>query len=498
MQGTKIRLLAGGLLMMATAGYVQADALQPDPAWQQGTLSNGLQWQVLTTPQRPSDRVEIRLLVNTGSLAESTQQSGYSHAIPRIALTQSGGLEAAQARSLWQQGIDPKRPMPPVIVSYATTLFNLSLPNNRNDLLKEARSYQANATGKLTITPETINHALQSQDMVATWPADTKEGWWRYRLKGSTLLGHDPADPLKQPVEAEKIKDFYQKWYTPDAMTLLVVGNVDARSVVDQINKTFGELKGKRETPAPVPTLSPLRAEAVSIMTDAVRQDRLSIMWDTPWQPIRESAALLRYWRADLAREALFWHVQQALSASNSKDIGLGFDCRVLYLRAQCAINIESPNDKLSSNLNLVARELAKVRDKGLPEEEFNALVAQKKLELQKLFAAYARADTDILMGQRMRSLQNQVVDIAPEQYQKLRQDFLNSLTVEMLNQDLRQQLSNDMALILLQPKGEPEFNMKALQAAWDQIMTPSTAAATTSVATDDVHPEVTDIPPAQ
>ncbi|MBW6098218.1 insulinase family protein [Escherichia coli] len=60
-----------------------------------GTLSNGLQWQVLTTPQRPSDRVEIRLLVNTGSLAESTQQSGYSHAIPRIALTQSGGLEAA-------------------------------------------------------------------------------------------------------------------------------------------------------------------------------------------------------------------------------------------------------------------------------------------------------------------------------------------------------------------------------------------------------------------
>ncbi len=188
--------------------------------------------------------------------------------------------------------------MPPVIVSYDTTLFNLSLPNNRNDLLKEAL-----LSGKCHW--QTDYHARNHQPRAAKSghggnpPADTKEGWWRYRLKGSTLLGHDPADPLKQPVEAEKIKDFYQKWYTPDAMTLLVVGNVDARSVVDQINKTFGELKGKRETPAPVPTLSPLRAEAVSIMTDAVRQDRLSIMWDTPWQPIRESAALLRYWRAD-------------------------------------------------------------------------------------------------------------------------------------------------------------------------------------------------------
>ncbi|MBZ3655939.1 insulinase family protein [Salmonella enterica subsp. enterica serovar Kentucky] len=82
MQGTKIRLLAGSLLMLASAGYVQADALQPDPAWQQGTLANGLQWQVLATPQRPSDRIEVRLRVNTGSLTESTQQSGFSHAIP--------------------------------------------------------------------------------------------------------------------------------------------------------------------------------------------------------------------------------------------------------------------------------------------------------------------------------------------------------------------------------------------------------------------------------
>jgi predicted Zn-dependent peptidase len=280
-------------------------------------------------------------------------------------------------------------------------------------------------------------------------------------------------------------------------MTLIVVGNVDSRAVVEQINKAFGDLKGKRETPAPVPTLSPLRAEPVSIMTDAVRQDRLSIMWDNAWQPIRESAAMLRYWRADLAREALFWHVQQTLSKNNVKNIGLGFDCRVLFQRAQCAINVESPGDKLNANLGVVAKELAKVRKEGLSEEEFNALVAQKKLELQKLFATYARADTDILISQRIRSLQNQVVDIAPEQYQKLRQDFLNGLTVDMLNQDLRQQLSQEMALILLQPKGEPEYDMKELQKTWDSIMATAPQPAQAATA-DDLHPDATDIPQGQ
>ena len=105
--------------------------------------------------------------------------------------------------------------------------------------------------------------------------------------------------------------------------------------------------------------------------------------------------------------------------------------------------------------------------------------------------------DTDILISQRIRSLQNQVVDIAPEQYQKLRQDFLNGLTVDMLNQDLRQQLSQDMGLVLLQPKGEPEYNMKELQATWDSIMTaaPQPTQAATS---DDLHQDATDIPQGQ
>jgi len=495
MQGTKIRLIASGMLMVATAGYAQAEALQPDPAWQQGTLANGFQWQVLATPQRPSDRVEIRLQVNIGSLSESTQQAGFSHFIPRLALSQSGSLPTMQARSLWQQGIDPQHPMPPAIVSYDYTLFSLSLPNNRNDLLKEALTWLSDSSGKLNITPEAVNHALGGEDMVMTWPQDPKEGWWRYRLKGSTMLGHDPAEPLKQPIDTEQLKSFYQKWYTPDAMTLIVVGNVDNRSVGEQINKIFGGLKGKRETPAAVPTLAPLPATPVSIMTDAVPQDRLSIMWDTPWAPIRESAALQRYWRADLAREALFWHVQQILSKSNVKDIGIGFDCRVLYLRAQCAINVDSPNDKLNANLGLVAKELAKVREEGLTQEEFNALIAQKNLELQKLFATYARTDTNLLISQRMRALQNQVVDIAPEQYQKLRQEFLSSLTVEGLNQDLRQQLSQDMALILQQPKGEPEYSMKDLQETWNKLMVPTASSA--PAASDD-HQDVTDIPPGQ
>lgn len=92
MQGTRIRLIVGGLLLAAASSNVQAEALQPDPAWQQGKLENGFSWQLLATPQRPSDRVELRLVVNTGSLSESAQHVGFAHLLPRLALMSSASL----------------------------------------------------------------------------------------------------------------------------------------------------------------------------------------------------------------------------------------------------------------------------------------------------------------------------------------------------------------------------------------------------------------------
>jgi len=492
MQGTGIRLFMSGVLLATVGGNVQAEALQPDPAWQQGKLSNGFSWQVLTTPQRPNDHIELRLMVNTGSLAENAQQTGYARLLPRLALTHSENFTAAQLKSLWQQGADHERSQPPAVASYDYTLYSLSLPNGRPDLLKEALKWLMNTGGHLTINPTTLRSALQGADPVATAPADSRGAWWHYRLKGSVLLSHDPSQQARLPVSGQQLQQFYQHWYTPDAMTLYVVGNVDGRTLNEQIVKTFSSLKGRRDAPSTVPTLSPLVAQPVSLVGEGTKEDSLKLVWDTAWQPIRDSQALNHYWRSDLAREALFLHVQQAMSASNLKQTNLRFDCNVHYQRAQCALHIDTPAENLSPAMTFVSHELASLRNNGLSKSEFDALMARKTGELGTLFATYARTDTDVLMSQRLRSQQNDVVDIAPEQYQKLRNEFLTKLTLEMLNQELRGQLSQNATLVLMQPKGEPEINMKALQETYEHIMAPGPQPSTV----DESKPEVTDIPP--
>ncbi|MCP9266549.1 insulinase family protein [Xenorhabdus sp. XENO-1] len=483
MQGKKIGYLIGGAIL-ATSYLAQAETLQPDPAWQQGKLENGFSWQALQTPQRPNDRIQLRLIVKTGSLAEKTQQQGYTYLIPKVVLFSSKDLSSQKLENLWRNAIDSKNPLPPAIVSYDFTLYSLSLPNNRPDLLKDALVWLSDIAGGAVFTPETLAQAMKATDhSVATLPADIQDPVWRMRLQGSTLLDHDPGASVSVPVDVKKVEAFYRQWYTPDAMTLYVAGHVDSRVLSERINQAFSPLKGKRQTPVAVATLLPLKSETLGVVSDKAQQDRLSLVWNLNWQPINDSQTLFQYWLNDLAREALYRYLQLGREEKQA-DMKLDLDCRILYQRANCFLNMETSSGKLTESTLYLASELASLRENGLPQEQFDELYAQKRLQLQQLFAVYARTNTDLLINQRLISQQNNVIDIAPEQFQRLRQTFLSSLTPPLLNKKLKEMLSQDISFILVQSKDETAVNVNQLRNGFNQIMRPGPVPETPAVDT--------------
>ncbi|WP_086113385.1 M16 family metallopeptidase [Xenorhabdus beddingii] len=472
MQGNKIGYLMGGAILAATC-MAQAETLQPDPAWQQGKLENGFSWQILQTPQRPNDRIQLRLLVKTGSLVEKNHQKGYTYLIPKVVLSSSKDLSSQDLENLWHNAIDTQNPFPPAIVSYDFTLYSLSLPNNRPDLLQNALIWLSDVAGGAVFIPKTLEQAMkEGGSPVTTFPADIQDPVWRMRLQGSTLIDHDPGMPVSEPVDVKKIENFYHQWYTPDAMTLYIAGNVDRRSLSERINQTFSSLEGKRQTPVPVPTLLPLKAATIGVESDKVKQDRLSLSWNLNWLRINDSQTLAQYWLNDMAREALYRYLQLGLTEKQD-DMKLGLDCRVLYQRANCSLNLDAATDKLMGSTLYLASQLSSLRENGLPQAQFDELYAQKKAQLQQLFAMYARTDTDILINQRLLSQQNEVIDIAPEQFQRLRQAFLSSLTPQLLNKKLKEMLSQEISLILVQPKGEATVDVNQIKNSFNQIMRP-------------------------
>ncbi|WP_308317931.1 insulinase family protein, partial [Serratia marcescens] len=158
---------------------------------------------------------------------------------------------------------------------------------------------------------------------------------WRARLNGSAMLGYDPGQKPNGTVDLASVNSFYQKWYTPDVMTLYVAGHVDARMLSDSITQAFSPLEGKRSEPVAVAVLSAVKPQAIDILQENQSKDTLSLIWDIDWLPIKDSNVLLRYWGSDLAREAIYRSLQRTFNQKFPGDeVTSGLDCRVQYQKA--------------------------------------------------------------------------------------------------------------------------------------------------------------------
>ncbi|ELX8380099.1 M16 family metallopeptidase [Providencia vermicola] len=480
MQGSKIRYIFS-VVLLSVAGFASAEPLQPDPAWQQGKLENGFSWQLLQTPQRPNDRIQLRLAIKAGSLSEKASEKGYSYLIPKMALLhQTEAFPAATLQNFWRQATDPDVPIPPAVVSYDYTIYSLSLPHNKPELLKQALNWLATSAAGATYTETSLHNGLTVTNApVATLPLDATDPVWRARLKGSAMMGYDPGQKISDNVNLESVNAFYQKWYTPDVMTLYVAGHVDARMLSDYITQTFSSLEGKRSEPVSVAVLSQVKPQSIDILQDKQSKDSLSLIWDIDWQPINDSAVLLRYWGSDLAREALYRSLQKTFNQKFSQDeVSSNLDCRVQYQKASCTLTVNAPPEKMMAVADVVLNELSTVDQNGISPELFNEMINEKQVQLSQLFAAYARTSTDVLAGQRLISQQNGVVDIAPEQYQRLRQSFLAGQTLEQVNMEVRRLLSQEAAFVLTQPKDKQLMDAEQIRQKFTKVLWPQAEPA--------------------
>lgn len=132
----------------------------------------------------------------------------------------------------------------------------------------------------------------------------------------------------------------------------------------------------------------------------------------------------------------------------------------------------------------LLMNELVSINKNGIAPELFDSMVQEKQSQLSQLFAAYARTSTDVLINQRLTSQQNNVVDIAPEQYQRFRQAFLATQNLEQMNMEVRRLLSQEPALVLVQPKSKQLLDAEQLRLQFEKVLWPKevvTPQSTTS-----------------
>jgi len=82
-----------------------------------------------------------------------------------------------------------------------------------------------------------------------------------------TPYAHDPLGtrPSFDATTGAMLKEFYDKWYTPSNMILVVVGDVDAASTLEKIKKLFGDIPSHPLPERPQIDLQPFKSQTLTI-----------------------------------------------------------------------------------------------------------------------------------------------------------------------------------------------------------------------------------------
>ena len=231
--------------------------LKPDPAVRYGTLPNGLRY-ALRANAEPKQRASLRLLIEAGSLHETDDQRGLAHFLEHMAFNGSEHYAPGTLVEFFQRmgmnfGGDTN-----ASTGFERTLYLLELPDTRAPTLAEGlRVLNDYAGGLLLLAPEIerergiILSEKRTGDSVGYRTALATYG---FLLGGSLFPQRFPIGDATIIATAgrERFVDFYNTWYRPELMSVVIVGDIDVAAVEQQIVSAFTPLKARGPTrPAP-------------------------------------------------------------------------------------------------------------------------------------------------------------------------------------------------------------------------------------------------------
>ena len=212
-----------------------------------GKLENGLTYYIRNN-KKPEKRVEMRLVVNVGSMMEDDDQLGISHFVEHMAFNGTKNFEKNEIVSYLQSigvqfGADLN-----AYTSFDETVYILPIPTDDEDILKQGLQILEDWAHNVTFSEEEIDK--ERGVVIEEWRlgrgADQRmrDEYFPVLFKGSRYAERLPIGK-KEIIENatyETIRRYYRDWYRPDLMSVIAVGDIDVDQMEAMIKAHFSNL----------------------------------------------------------------------------------------------------------------------------------------------------------------------------------------------------------------------------------------------------------------
>ncbi len=254
--------------------FAPADKLPFDPAVRTGTLPNGLTYYIRRNT-RPEKRINLQLAVQAGSVDETDEQQGLAHFLEHMAFNGSRHFKAGELISTFESTGARLGPHVNAYTGFDETVYLFTLPTDRADIVLKGIQALSDFAGGLSLDPAEIDK--ERGVVIEEWRGGLGAGSrlrdqqipiLYYKSKYAERLPIGKPDVLRT-FTPDRLRAFYTKWYRPDRMALIVVGDVDPVQIESTIRAEIGSLQ-KPATPPPARAYDvPLQSELlVKVATD--------------------------------------------------------------------------------------------------------------------------------------------------------------------------------------------------------------------------------------
>ena len=213
-----------------------------------GQLDNGLKYYIRQNA-KPEDKVELRLVVNAGSILEDEDQRGLAHFMEHMSFNGTTNFKKNDLVDYLQSiGVKFGAHLN-AYTSFDETVYILPIPSDDPEKLEKGFQIIEDWAHNALLEGQDIDdeRGVVLEELRLRQGADDRmmQKYLPKLLYGSKYVDRLPIGTKEnlETFDYESIRRFYKDWYRPDLMAVIAVGDADVSVLEEKIKEHFGKIK---------------------------------------------------------------------------------------------------------------------------------------------------------------------------------------------------------------------------------------------------------------
>lgn len=465
------------LMLVGCLSTPQKTLIQSDPDWVSGQLENGLVYHVYPDHEKS---VSVRLIVHAGSFQEDTQQEGYAHFVEHMAFNGSKNFSQNGVINFFEEvgvsfGADLN-----AYTADQETVYQLDLPDKTQ--LEPALTWLRDIGDGLDMAASEVEKekgVILGEFRYAR--LDDKpflEKFYDHFIEGSPYESQD-ALGTKESINnanSQGLRSFYQTWYQPQIVEVVVSGDIDIRVVIPLIENQFSDWE-RGQTAKPEKQKITAFNEDDYIEYAGDEAPSISLMINRASSVIENYPEQHQLWLDEISQHLI---QQRLISVFNEAALPTQWVSSENYFMEYQRYSITSvgfPTGSREVTQKELLSALASLRDYGVSKHE----VINEKRYYQNLLdnveVDWKKRDNTQLADYKAAALVIEQKVQSQRDYQISMEIFLANLDLDVVNANIKMMLSSDYFILIGMDDDENRAaitnSLKSLKSTYSKAGTP-------------------------